>query len=106
MPVAYIYIRGSYFLMKQKMYKSMKNYIKFAMPVAIHTAEYTWKCCLEGILSAWDFIKGFYRYEYVFWRLKQFFFSEFYQFRFLSSLMYQAKLNYNITINMTAIHIK
>ena len=50
MPVAYIqvYIRGSYFLMKQKMYKSKKNYVKFAMLVA----EYAWKCCLEGILSA------------------------------------------------------
>jgi hypothetical protein len=110
MPVAYRYIRGSYFLRKQKMNKSKKNYIKFAMPVAKHTAEYVSKCCLEGILSAWDFInplnaplnpichllallaahhilsvsrirvKGFYRYEYVFWRLKQFFFSEFCQF--------------------------
>ena len=70
--------------MKQKMYKSKKNYIKFSMPVAKHTAEYAWKCCLEGILSAWDFIKGFYRYKYVFWRLKQFFFSEFCQFRSLS----------------------
>jgi len=54
MLVAYIYIRGSYFLMKQKMYKSKKNYIKFAMLVAKHTAEYAWKCCLEGILSAWE----------------------------------------------------
>jgi hypothetical protein len=65
MPVAYIYIRGSYFLIKQKMNKSKKNYIKFAMPAAKHTAEYASKCCLEGILSAGDFIKGFYRYEYV-----------------------------------------
>jgi hypothetical protein len=32
------------------------------MPVAKYTAEYNSKCCLEGILSAWDFIKGFYRY--------------------------------------------
>lgn len=40
MPVAYIYIRGSYFLIKQKMNKSKKNYIKIAMPVAKHTAEY------------------------------------------------------------------
>ena len=63
MPVAYIYIyiyiyihtliRGSYFLIKQKMYKSKKNFIKIAMPVAKHTAEYAWKCCLEGILSVW-----------------------------------------------------
>jgi hypothetical protein len=67
MPVAYIYIRGSYFLVKQKMNKSKKNDIKFAMPVAKHTAEYASKCCLEGILNAWDFIKGFCRYEYVFW---------------------------------------
>ena len=58
MPVAYIYIythtyiRGSYFLIKQKMNKSKKNYIKIAMPVAKHTAEYASKCCLEGILSA------------------------------------------------------
>jgi hypothetical protein len=56
------------------MNKSKKNHIKFAMPVAKHTAEYASKCYLEGILSAWDFIKGFYRYEYVFWHLKQFFF--------------------------------
>jgi hypothetical protein len=61
------------------MNKSKKNYIKIAMPVAKRTAEYASKCCLEGILSARDFIKGFYRYEYVFWRLKQFFFSEFCQ---------------------------
>jgi hypothetical protein len=39
MPVANIYIRESYFLIKQKMYKSKKNYIKFAMPVVKHTAE-------------------------------------------------------------------
>ena len=52
MPVAYIYIRGSYFLIKQKMNKPKKNYIKTAMPVAKHTAECAWKCCLEGILSA------------------------------------------------------
>jgi hypothetical protein len=52
MPVAHIYIRRSYFLIKQKMNKSKKNYIKIAMPVAIHTAEYASKCCLEGILSA------------------------------------------------------
>jgi hypothetical protein len=38
------------------MNKSKKNYIKFAVPVAKHTAEYASKCCLEGILSAWDFI--------------------------------------------------
>jgi hypothetical protein len=63
MPVAYIYIQGSYFLLKQKMNKSKKNYIKFAMPVVKHTAEYASKFCLEGILNAWDFIKGFYRYE-------------------------------------------
>jgi hypothetical protein len=49
MPVAYIYIRGSYFLIKQKINKSKKNYIKFAMPVAKHTAEYASKFCLEGI---------------------------------------------------------
>jgi hypothetical protein len=49
--------------MKQKMNKSKKNYFKFAMPVAKHTFEYASKCCLEGILSAWYFIKGFYRYE-------------------------------------------
>ena len=49
------------------------------MPVVKHTAEYEYasECFLEGILSAWDFMKDFYRYEYVFWRLKQFFFSEF-----------------------------
>jgi hypothetical protein len=54
MPIAYIYIyihthththththiRGSYFLIKQKMNKPKKNYIKIAMPVAKHTAEY------------------------------------------------------------------
>jgi hypothetical protein len=78
-PVAYTYIWGSYFLIKQKMYKSKKNYINFAMPVAKYTAEYASKCCLEVILSVWDFIKGFYRYEYIFWHLKQFF-SEFCQF--------------------------
>jgi hypothetical protein len=43
MLVTYIYIhtyiRGSYFLIKQKMNQSKKN-IKFAMPVAKHTAEY------------------------------------------------------------------
>jgi hypothetical protein len=66
MPVAYIYIWGNYFLIKQKMNKSRKNDIKFAMPVVKHTAEYASKCCLEGILSAWDFFKGFYTYEYVF----------------------------------------
>jgi hypothetical protein len=66
MPVAYVYIRGSYFLIKQKMNKSKKKYIKFAMPVVKHRAEYASKCCLEGTLSAWDFIKSFYRYEYVF----------------------------------------
>jgi hypothetical protein len=54
------------------MTKSKKNYIKFVMPVAKHTAEYALKCYLEGILSAWDFINGFYRYEYIFRRLKQF----------------------------------
>ena len=56
MPVAYIYIYiyvcGSYFLIKQKMNKSKKNYVKIAMPVAKHMAEYASKCCLEGILSA------------------------------------------------------
>jgi hypothetical protein len=81
MLAAYIYIRGSYFLIKQKMNKSKKNtYIKFSMPVAKRTAECASQCCLEGILNAWDFIKGFYSYEYVFWRLKQFFFPEFGQF--------------------------
>jgi hypothetical protein len=48
----YIYIWGSHFLIKQKINKSKKNYITIAMPVAKHTAEYTSKCCLEGILSA------------------------------------------------------
>jgi hypothetical protein len=43
---------GSYFLIKQKMNKSKKNYIKMSMPVAKHTAEYASKCCLEGILNA------------------------------------------------------
>jgi hypothetical protein len=62
------------------MNKSKINYIKFSMPVVKHRAEYASKCCLEGILSGWDFIKGFYRYEYVFWCLKQFLFSEFCQF--------------------------
>jgi hypothetical protein len=62
------------------MNKSKKNYIKFAMPVAKHTAEYASRSCLEEILSAWDFTTGFCRYEHVFWRLKQFFFSEFCQF--------------------------
>jgi hypothetical protein len=57
-----------------------KNCIKIATPVAKRTAEYASKCCLEGLLSACDFMKGFYRYEYVFWYLKQFFFSEFCQF--------------------------
>jgi hypothetical protein len=80
MPVVCIYIRGSYFLIKQKMFKSNKDYIKFAMPVAKHSAEYASKCCLEGISSAWGFIKGFYKYDYDFWRLKQFFLSEFCQF--------------------------
>jgi hypothetical protein len=56
MPVACIYIRGSYFLIKQKINKSKKNYTKFTMPVAKHTAEYASKCCLEGILYVWDFI--------------------------------------------------
>jgi hypothetical protein len=79
MPVAYRYIRGSYFLIKQKMNKSKKNYIKFAMPVAKHRLNMLLNAA-GGILSAWDFIKGFYRYEYVFWRLKQFFFSEFCRF--------------------------
>jgi cysteinyl-tRNA synthetase len=43
MPVAYIYIYihpEKLLLMKQKMNKSKKNYIKIAMPVAKHTAEY------------------------------------------------------------------
>jgi hypothetical protein len=35
MLVTYIYIRGSYFLIKQKMNKFKKN-IKFALPVAKH----------------------------------------------------------------------
>jgi hypothetical protein len=53
MPVAYIYIRGSYFLIKEKMNENeKKNYIKIAMPVAKHTAEYASKFCLEEILSA------------------------------------------------------
>jgi hypothetical protein len=34
------------------MKKSKKNYIKIAMPVVKHMAEYAWKCYLEGILSA------------------------------------------------------
>jgi hypothetical protein len=51
MPVAYIYIRGSYFLIKQKMNKSKKNYFKIAMPLAKLVAEYASKYCLEGILS-------------------------------------------------------
>jgi hypothetical protein len=34
------------------MNKSKKNYIKIAMPVAKHTAEYASKCCLDGLLSA------------------------------------------------------
>ena len=52
MPVAHIYIRGSYFLIKRKMNKFKKNYIKFSMPVAKRTAEYASKFCLEGILNA------------------------------------------------------
>jgi hypothetical protein len=52
MPVAYISIWGSYFLIKQKMNKSKKNYIKIALPVAKHTAENASKCCLDRILSA------------------------------------------------------
>jgi hypothetical protein len=44
MTVALMYIWGSYFLVKQKMNKSM--------PMAKHTAKYVSKCCLEGILSA------------------------------------------------------
>jgi len=52
MPVAYIYIWGSYLLIKQKMNKSKKNYITIAMPVVKCTAEYASKCCVEGILSA------------------------------------------------------
>ena len=40
MPVAYIYIWGSYFLIKQKMNKPKKNYIKISMPVAKYMAEY------------------------------------------------------------------
>ena len=52
MPVTYIYIY-IYILIKQKMNKSNKSYIKFAMSVARHTAEYAWKCSLEGILSDW-----------------------------------------------------
>jgi hypothetical protein len=51
MTVAYIYIRGSYFLIKKKMNKSKKNYIKIAMPMAKHTAQCASKCCLGGILS-------------------------------------------------------
>ena len=42
-----MYIRGSCYLIKQK----SENYIKIAMPVAKHTAEYASKCCLEGILT-------------------------------------------------------
>jgi hypothetical protein len=68
---------GKLLFNREKMNKSKKNYIKFAMPVAKHTAAYASKCCLEAILSAWNFIKGVYRYEYVFWRLKQLLFSEF-----------------------------
>jgi hypothetical protein len=66
--------------MKQKINKSKKNYIKYVMPVAKHTAEYDSKCYLEGLLSAWDFFMGFYSYSNFFWRLKQFLFSEFCQF--------------------------
>jgi isopropylmalate/homocitrate/citramalate synthase len=81
----HIYIRGSYFLIKQKMNKSKKNYFKISMPLAKYMAEYATKCCLEGILSARYFIKGFYRYDYVFRCLKQFFFSEYYNiFKILS----------------------
>jgi isopropylmalate/homocitrate/citramalate synthase len=46
------YIRGSYFLIKQKLNKSKKNYFKIAMPLAKHMSEYASTCCLEGILSA------------------------------------------------------
>ena len=55
MPVArtHAHTHGeAYFLIKQKMNKSKKNYIKIAIPVAKHTAEHASKCCLEGILSA------------------------------------------------------
>ena len=52
MPVAHIYIWGSYFLIKRKMNKFKKNCIKIAMPVAKHRAEYASKYCLEGILNA------------------------------------------------------
>jgi hypothetical protein len=59
-----IYIHpGKLLFNKEKINKSKKNYIKFAMPVAKHAAEYASKCCLEGILSAWDFIKGINLYE-------------------------------------------
>jgi hypothetical protein len=34
------------------MNKPKKNYIKIAMPMGKHTAEYASKCCLEEILSA------------------------------------------------------
>ena len=37
----YIYIRGSYLLIKQKMNKSKKKSITIAMPAVKHTAEYT-----------------------------------------------------------------
>jgi hypothetical protein len=57
------------------MNKSEKNYIKIAMSVAKHTAEYASKCSLEGILCARDFINGFYIYEYAFYRFEQFSFQ-------------------------------
>jgi hypothetical protein len=43
---------GKLLLVKQKMNKCKKNYIKIAMHVANHTAAYASKCCLEGILTA------------------------------------------------------
>ena len=54
MPIAsiYIYTGKLVFNKAKKVNKYKKNYIKIAMPVVKHTAEYASKCCLEGILSA------------------------------------------------------
>ena len=59
MPVVYIYIYTYIYiyiytrkLLINKAKKSKINYIKIAMPVAKHTAEYASKCCVEGISSA------------------------------------------------------
>jgi len=38
------------------------------------------KMLFRGDIKCLSIIKGFYRYDYVFWRLKLFFFSEFCQF--------------------------